>query len=179
MFVRKDFDKNTYGIEFAKDSSEVVTFLGKAGSGLISYSKAILTENLKANYKVSYITDLGNLDLVLNLDVYFSEKSNFKVYPNEKESESEKLNYPKLINDETTDILFINCYNTLTDSEKDYLFKTPHKFIIVVLHQVSDGFKVDIDALASINQELIRQSDSVAYIERNQNGGIDFALLKH
>ncbi len=176
MIIKKDLEKNTYGIELTKGTSEVVTILGKAGVGLVPYSKELLATHLNKGSKIKYISDTTAKYLIPKEGLDADNLTNLNVFYKSSPTEDMVEDYVSLINDETTDLLFINCFSLLTDDEKDYLFKTPHTFSIVVFHQAPLSFKGELDTLNFKHKELVGYSDTVSYIERNEE--LEFTLLK-
>lgn len=169
MNIKKNLEKNTYIIELTKGTCEVVTILGKAGAGLGSYSKELLATNLNADSKIKYISDSTAKYLIPKEGLEEGKLSNLNVFYKSSPTEDMVVDYVSLINDDTTDFLFINCFSLLTDDEKDYFFRTSHSYVIVVFHQAPFSFKGDLDTFKFKHEELVEYSDLVAYVERNED----------
>lgn len=168
MNIKKNLEKNTYSLELTKGTNEVVTILGRAGAGLGSYSKELLATNLNAGSKIKYISDSTAKYLIPKEGLEDGKLSNLNVFYKSSPTEDMDEHSLSLITDETTDLLFINCFSLLTDGDKDYFFRTPHSYVIVVFHQAPFSFKGELDTLKFKHEELVEYSDLVAYTERNE-----------
>lgn len=168
-------------MDFRLLKGSMITYTGKVGSGLITFSKELMLETLSADLRVAYITGAEHLNTIMEpisnmpyehkLTVYPINTSKLKNYPNGYLEDSVHQ-----INSENYDVIMVNCVNLLSPNEKNLLIKQKTDVVTYIFEQEDFQSTTEEDILNHLDFDVRTRSVKIVHLEART--GYDFKTVK-
>lgn len=167
-------------LDFIMLKGRLITYTGKVGSGLITFSKKVMLEALSVGLRVAYITDATHLESIMEPVATISSDHKLTIYPINAE---QLKNYPNgyledsihQINSDNYDVIMINATHLLSPNEKDLLIKQKNDLSTFIFEQESFDSETAEDILSHLDAEIRNRSIKITHIEKRT--GYDFTTL--